>query len=99
MDAPESAAVGKGRAFLSLTPELVNASTTSAFAAMSSGWIPGETVQIYTNGTANGTFTADGNGRLQLYYTTGAGFGLLSKVVIKAYRVPAALGASVSRKS
>src|SRR5207244_8142787 len=69
--APEGAAMGTGKAFMGITHEVVNQSTTNAFGTLSSGWIPAESVQFYANGTLLGTFAANADGVLSVGITTG----------------------------
>src|SRR6266849_5815359 len=72
---PEGAAMGTGKAFMGITHEVVNQSTTGAFGTLSSGWTPTESVQFYINGVLAGTFAANADGVLAVGISTGAGFG------------------------
>src|SRR5438105_1936702 len=72
---PEGAAMGTGKAFMGISHEVVNQNTTAAFGTLSSGWIPGESVQLNVDGVPSGTFAASGDGTVALVTTTGAGFG------------------------
>jgi len=74
---PESAALGTGRAFMGTTHEFVNPNTPNAFAVLSSGWIPGETVQHYVRGVLTGMSVANADGVVAINVNTGSGFGYL----------------------
>ncbi len=75
---PESAAMGKGKALLGITNEVVNQNTSGAFGVLSSGWTPGESVQVYLGGVLAATFAANADGRLSFGVNTGAGFGYIT---------------------
>ena len=75
---PEGAAMGTGKAFLGITHEVVNQSTTGAFGTLSSGWTPAESVQIYLNGALAATFAASADGTVAVGINTGAGFGYIT---------------------
>ena len=76
---PDGAAMGTGKAFLGITHEIVNQSTTNALGTLSSGWTLGESVQFYLNGTLAGTFAASATtGTVAVGLSTGAGFGYIT---------------------
>ena len=75
---PEGAAMGTGKAFLGITHEVVNQSTTNAFGTLSSGWTAGESVQFYLNGVLAATFAASADGTVAVGINTGAGFGYIT---------------------
>src|SRR6266516_5234022 len=75
---PNGAAMGTGKAFMGITHEVVNQSTTNAFGTLSSGWIAAESVQFYANGSLLGTFAANADGVLSVGITTGTGFGYIT---------------------
>src|ERR1700681_21874 len=52
---PEGAAMGTGKAFMGITHEVVNHSTSNAFGTLSSGWTASESVQIFVNGSLAAT--------------------------------------------
>ncbi len=70
--------MGTGKAFLGITHEVVNQSTTGAFGTLSSGWIPAESVQFYANGSLLGTFAASADGTVAVGLNTGTGFGYIA---------------------
>src|SRR6266487_737980 len=70
--------MGTGKAFMGITHEVVNQSTTNGFGTLSSGWIPAESVQFYANGSLLGTFAANADGVLSVGITTGTGFGYIT---------------------
>ena len=47
-------AMGSGKAFTGVSNEVVNQSVARAFATLSTGWTPGESVQYYLNGSPRG---------------------------------------------
>ena len=69
----DGAAMGTGKAYLGITHEIVNQSTTNAFGTLSSGWTLGESVQFYLNGALAATFAASANGTVAVGISTGAG--------------------------
>ena len=73
---PESAAMGTGKAFMGITHEFVNPNTPNAFGTLSSGWTPGESVQLYLNGVLAGTSVANADGVVAIGVNTGARFRL-----------------------
>jgi len=75
---PEGAAMGTGKAFLGITHEVVNQSTTNAFGTLATGFTPGESVQFYLNGVLAATFAAGADGQLAVGINTGAGFGYIT---------------------
>src|SRR5438128_5298523 len=75
---PEGAAMGTGKAFMGITHEVVNHSTSNAFGILSSGWTAGESVQTYVNGVLTSTLTANADGVFSLGMSTGTGFGYLT---------------------
>src|SRR5204863_1162668 len=75
---PEGAAMGTGKAFMGITHEVANASTTAAFGILASGWIAGESVQVYLNGVLATTLAANAEGVLAIGISTGAGFGYVT---------------------
>src|ERR1051325_1864544 len=78
---PDGSAMGTGKAFMSITNEVVNQSTNNAFGVLSTGWSPGESVQFYLNGTLSNTFVSSsqgGLGYLGISVNTGAGFGYIT---------------------
>jgi len=60
---PDGVAVGKGKAVVGITTDVVNQSTTAAFGVLAANFTPGESVQVLLNGVLAATFTADANGR------------------------------------
>src|SRR6202051_1642196 len=71
--------MGTGKAFMGITHEVVNHSTSNAFGTLSSGWTPGEMVQVYLNGVLQSpTLTAGADGVFALGFSTGPGFGYLT---------------------
>ncbi len=76
--APDGAAVGTSNAFLGITTEIVNQSTTNAFGTLASGFTPAESVQFWLNGVLAGTFAASANGTVAVGINTGAGFGFIT---------------------
>src|SRR5437773_386305 len=66
---PEGAAMGTGKAFMGITHEVANASTTAAFGILASGWIAGESVQVYRNGVLQTTVLTNGSGRFFVTYS------------------------------
>ena len=75
---PNGAAVGTSNAFLGITTEIVNQSTTNAFGTLASGFTPAESVQFWLNGALAGTFAASANGTVAVGINTGAGFGFIT---------------------
>ena len=83
--APDSAAMGTGSAFMQTSSDIVNQSVTPvAFAALSTGWTPGEMVAFSLNGGtptnfASGSFgTGTPIGYLGISISTGTGFGYIT---------------------
>src|SRR5438094_4678942 len=74
----EGAAMDTGKAFRGITHEVANASTTAAFGVLTSGWIAGESVQVYLNGVLATTLAANAEGVLAIGISTGAGFGYVT---------------------
>jgi hypothetical protein len=72
---PEGAAMGTGKAFMGITHEVVPPNTDNAFGAVSSGWTPGETVQLYIDGVLAGTRAANQDGVVGVGFNSGAGAG------------------------
>ena len=70
--------MGTGNAFLGITHEVVQQSTTNAFGTLSSGWTPTEGVQFFLNGALAGTFAANATGHVAVGINTGAGFGFIT---------------------
>jgi hypothetical protein len=76
---PLSNEVGKGNAFMSISPEVANQSTSPAASILTAGWTLGESVQILFNGSLVATFAASATtGRLLVSLNTGAGFGYIT---------------------
>ena len=74
----DGAAIGTGKAFLGITHEIVNQNTTNAFGVLSSGWTPGESVEIYLNGSLALTATASTSGAVAGGVNTNMGFGYIT---------------------
>ena len=67
--------MGTGKAFMGITHEVVPPNTDNAFGALSSGWIPGETVQLYIDGVLAGTRAANEDGIVAVGFNSGSGTG------------------------
>jgi hypothetical protein len=73
-----ASSVGTGNTFLGITNPIVNQNTNTAFTGNSSGWIPGELVTLYINGSPVLNITANTTtGNAGFTVNTGAGFGAL----------------------
>jgi hypothetical protein len=75
---PDGAAVGIANAFLSISHEIVNQSTTNAFGILSSGWTLGESVEVYLNGSLALTAIASASGTVAVGVNTSTGFGFIT---------------------
>ncbi|MFL5733961.1 MAG: S-layer homology domain-containing protein [Chloroflexia bacterium] len=75
---PDSSAVGKGGAFVSLSPDVISATVPMRFGMVAANFAPNENLAITINGVpASGM--ADGNGRLAAIFTTaGSGPGFFT---------------------
>jgi len=79
---PEGSAMGTGKAFMGITQEVVNQNiSTGAFGVLSSGWTPGESVQVFFNGLLVLTAAANADGIVAVNAGTGAGFGCVRRAV------------------
>lgn len=73
-----ASSVGTGNTFLGITNPIVNQNTSNASTALSSGWIPGEVVTLFVNGSPVVNLTANPTtGNVGFTFNTGAGFGPL----------------------
>ncbi len=75
----KASTVGRGKAYLALSHDLVKESTTNAFGTLATDFTPNESVQFYLNGTLASTFVANATGGyVAVGINTGAGAGYLT---------------------
>src|SRR5439155_21926847 len=78
---PEGAAMGTGKAFFGVTHEVINGTTTSLFGTLSTGWTPGESVQLYFGGVLLTTAIAGADGQVAIgISTSGIGYITLEEI-------------------
>ncbi len=75
---PDGAVMGLNAAWTNVTSDIVNQSVAGAFATLSYGFTPGESVQYFLNGTLANTFTAGATYGYVGVGGTGAGFGFIT---------------------
>ena len=75
---PDGAIVGSQNAYMATTADVVPLNTTRAVGTLFSGFTPGETINIFLNGSLAGTAPADANGRLGLFFDTGSLEGVVT---------------------
>jgi hypothetical protein len=66
---PDSGAIGKGGAFVSMAPDMIPANIPYDIGVVATSFQPNESLAIKINGVPGSTGTADANGRLATLLT------------------------------